>query len=1340
MGKTSKRILAMLLVFLLAASCLFGCSGGGTPENTVPSAVTVTEPQAEQLRGTYTNGIYDDFSPKKLSSSQKLQASKWFSVGAKKQHTVLIYMVGSDLETGSGFASRDLREMMASGLDTGKTNLVIYAGGSKSWDLNISSKKNTLLQLDGSGNLKTVGETAQAANMGNPRVLSDFLQYGYKNFPAEQYSLVFWNHGGGHLAGYGVDEQFGDSLSLYELQWAMENSPFKQTKLEMLGFDACLMATLETASAMSPYAKYFVASQEVESGTGWDYRYLSAYNTATSITVVTDKLLTCYRSSFQGRNVQYTLSCLDLSQMPAAVSAASALFLKMAEGVLTGQYKEIAQLRDRTKRLYPNHGYDLVDLGHMAQMLEDIYANQSANMIQALDRLVIQEVSNVSNTYGVSIYYPYDYQNNFVDRWEKAAGAYFDCQGYQLFLKAFASKWIKGRKALRWQDIRPETVPEQTQPAPTEPAPTQPAPTQPAPTEPTPTQPASTEPTHADPPASTSVSLDQVDPNERYFCWKIDPAYLDVYSSASYTLLRYDAETDTYVPILSDCRAVIDDQGIIYVPEDPYLFTLQTDKTVEPVVWCAWQTENTAVRNNYYAYNELLASGDAVIGGVKPVGMVFGQDAQGNLYLERFESRNEDAALFGKMDVDLSKWSSLGQHYEHYYLTKDAQGNILPAAQWSTDGSLTVEYIPYENNITLSRTRLSTVHGNYYLQLCLKDVQGVTYAVDGKQLQVGQKPRTVTLSTAAGELVFDIYDDHAELVAFEDARPEDPVHLSIPQTVEGKQLTVIGPEVFMGSYSLMSVSLPAGLVRIGQGAFRACYNLKNVSFPQTLTVIEDEAFFASPLEKVTLGRNLTTIGWRAFAATKLSQVEIPAAVTYVGNGAFYGCTLLKKITVAPGNAGYTSIGGVLFTKDGKTLVAYPAGASAAYSIPEGTETIASEAFRQCSALTAVTFPTTLKKIGSLAFCDTANLTQIALPDSLETLGSAAFGKSLAGEYGSVAVEIKLGTAVSWIGPEAFDGYRISSFAVAAGNAHYSANGACLMNAAGTRLVRVANTVQGALTVPETVNHIEEGAFADCDGLTGLTLPDSVTSVAAYAEFPETLKELIIGAGLLNWNNLKFCAGIENIYVSAENPNITVLDGNLYNGDVTALLLYRNREMTAYDMPDTVTQIVSGAFRGAEDYPLTQINLSRNLQTMPDGIFGACRNLQSIQVKSGNTVYRAYDGLLYSADGKTLIAMPMGKTGVVSVRSGTAEIGRGAIYDSGYIRAQQIVIPEGVTVIRDSNMMRFYGDQSVALQLPASLTDIHPTFLQYISAGEVTVKAPVGSAAAAYARQKGLLQQ
>lgn len=112
--------------------------------------------------------------------------------------------------------------------------------------------------------------------MGDPLTLSSFLNYGFDFFPADSYSLILWDHGGGPVLGYGVDENFRDLLTLDELSEALEDSVgAHMTKLEWIGFDACLMSSLEVASVLAPYANYMIASQETEPGWGWNYDFLS---------------------------------------------------------------------------------------------------------------------------------------------------------------------------------------------------------------------------------------------------------------------------------------------------------------------------------------------------------------------------------------------------------------------------------------------------------------------------------------------------------------------------------------------------------------------------------------------------------------------------------------------------------------------------------------------------------------------------------------------------------------------------------------------------------------------------------------------------------------------------------------------------------------------------------------------------------------------------------------------------------------------------------------------------------------------------------------------------------
>ena len=1287
------RITALLLCLLLLAGC------GSKPQ----------EPTRGNPSGIYTNGTYDDFEPNRISDRNKLAFVNNNSAQTQvKKHTVLIYIVGSDLESNGGYATKDVKEMIDSGFDTQENNLLVYAGGSKSWNLKISSTQNWLLRLRSSGNFYAEAATQEAANMGNARVLADFLTFAYKNYPAEKYSLIFWDHGGGPLYGYGVDEQFNDSLYLHELQWAMKHSPFQKQKLEMVGFDACLMASLEIAGMFAPYAKYMVASEEIEPGSGWNYSFLNVYNSDVPTTTVTQRVLNDYKKSLRA-STKYTLSCMDLSMLDEAVAAADTLFLKMAEGCLTGNYATIARLRDKTRRFaVSSSAYDLVDLGHMASLLRSTYGTQAAALESALEKLVVQQVSNMQNTSGVSIYYPYDSQKNFVNYGEKISGAYFNSQGYQLFLKAFASKWISGRPQLNWDSIKPKE----------------------------PAQSPSTKPPTSKPPADDETPSTQ----ESYLTWQIDPAYLGAYSSASYTILRYDADTDTYTPVLSDCQAQIDKNGIVYVPKDPYIFTVTTDSTPEAIVWPVTQAESLSQQSTYYSHSTLLASGDVVIGSAKAVEVILGENEKGEIYLDRVLTRNEDASLFGKGDVELSQWSNLGILSYQYYLTKDTDGNILSAEKWSTDGALTVEYVPYTSWLQFQKERLSKHKGEYYLELSLTDVQGNRHNMTLQQLQAAESYQTYEYTSAAGTLCYRVYDDHAQLVDFKEAEfnsfSDTPLSLTLPDTINSKPVTVICSEVFKGCYSLGSVQLNPSLQRIEQGAFRACYNLKQVTMYNGLAYIGEEAFYASSLEAVSLPETVTAIGWRAFAGTKLSCVTLPASLTHLGSGAFYGCQKLTEILAAPGSAKYASVDGVLFSADLQTLLAYPAGKGSSYFVPAHTKVIASEAFRECPMLTDLRLSNGLEKIAPLAFCDTLNLERISLPESLKSLGSAAFGKSMSAERTHTITRISLGKNLAWIGEGAFDGYYFGGFYVAEGSTAFSADGPYLMNASGSRLIRVSTKLQHTARIPDTVNHIEAGAFTDCTGLTEIVLPDSVTSIAELADIPATVTSLTVGKSLRNWNNLKYCAQIESLGISVENPNFKAVDGNLYNGDVSELLLFRSKEVSC-SLPDTVVRIVSGAFRGGRTLPLQQLTLPASLEAMPDGAFGQCAELQSITVSSGNSHYSCYDGLLYNADGTVLLALPMGKTGTVAVKPGTLEIARGAIYDSSLLQAEAIVLPEGLLAIRDSNLMSSGKAAVLTVELPASLTDIHADFMKYFRNGSVNVVCPAGSYAQRYAQSKNL---
>ena len=194
----------------------------------------------------------------------------------------MIYMVASNLESEMGAASMDIAEMIQSGVDVNKTNVVIFTGGASQWKSDVPSDKNYVLRLDGKGGLYIDGSTSDLENMGEAETLLGFLDFCSENYKTDHNMLIFWDHGAGPVYGYGVDEVYkNDTMTYSEMSAAMSASSFSgKNKLDLVGFDACLMASLEYANLFSDYADYMVASQEIEPGLGWDYYSLSEFNSS----------------------------------------------------------------------------------------------------------------------------------------------------------------------------------------------------------------------------------------------------------------------------------------------------------------------------------------------------------------------------------------------------------------------------------------------------------------------------------------------------------------------------------------------------------------------------------------------------------------------------------------------------------------------------------------------------------------------------------------------------------------------------------------------------------------------------------------------------------------------------------------------------------------------------------------------------------------------------------------------------------------------------------------------------------------------------------------------------
>ena len=329
------------------------------------------------------------------------------------EYTILVYLNGSNLETDHGCASEDLEEIVAADFDRKDINVVIQTGGAKYWWASGIPSKKPARFLAQKGKLSKL-EELDSQMMVDPATLTDFIDWGVKNYPAERYGLILWNHGSGAVWGFGYDEFAGDDeLVLSELNRAFSDSVMSQQKFEFIGFDACLMANIETAYICRNYASYLIASEELEPGYGWDYdNFLSILGDDPKMPgdeigqVIVDSFIAYYNENGM-EDEATTLSCIDLSKVNEAVAALDD-FIAVAN-MNNYTYQQIAKSRAGTKKFGLDDPIDMVDIVHMAEQFTELCPEQSEALIAAVDELVVykSEGSYVENAGGISLYFPY---------------------------------------------------------------------------------------------------------------------------------------------------------------------------------------------------------------------------------------------------------------------------------------------------------------------------------------------------------------------------------------------------------------------------------------------------------------------------------------------------------------------------------------------------------------------------------------------------------------------------------------------------------------------------------------------------------------------------------------------------------------------------------------------------------------------------------------------------------------------------------------------------------------------------------------------------------------------
>ncbi len=377
----------------------------------------------------------------------------------RKKLTLMVYMCGSNLESRFGSASADIQEMLDSGFDSDEINLLVMTGGSEKWAMGFGAGETTIHQLSRRGRRAVWpgrGEAGESLNMGDPATLEFFMEYCRKNFPAREYALILWDHGGGPMGGVCWDELHQmDHLSVQDVAKAVRYA-LSGDKLSWIGFDACLMSSLEVACTLAPYAEYMIASQETEPAHGWNYVFLKGLENDENGGQTGRRIVDAYFEQEVDGGDTLTLSCVDLSRIGEVSRRMDPFFEQQALLVSEELFPRLSSLRMQSRGFgkadvfSESIAYDLVDLADLVTRLD---AEKGGPLLQAVQSAVVCARASVDGACGLSVYHPFQNKQRYMETWRDAYTGMEGSPGYAGYIFRFGSM-LTSDEMIDWGGLR----------------------------------------------------------------------------------------------------------------------------------------------------------------------------------------------------------------------------------------------------------------------------------------------------------------------------------------------------------------------------------------------------------------------------------------------------------------------------------------------------------------------------------------------------------------------------------------------------------------------------------------------------------------------------------------------------------------------------------------------------------------------------------------------------------------------------------------------------------------------------------------------------------------------
>ena len=409
-----------------------------------------------------------------------------------------------------------------------------------------------------------------------------------------------------------------------------------------------------------------------------------------------------------------------------------------------------------------------------------------------------------------------------------------------------------------------------------------------------------------------------------------------------------------------------------------------------------------------------------------------------------------------------------------------------------------------------------------------------------------------------------------------------------------EEVREIGVQAFYGCEKLYEIIVPEGVIKISPWSFSGCSSLRSVIIPKSVIEIGSWAFNnCTSLTSIIISGGIKKIDNIFSSCPSLVEVSIPDSVVEIKSSTFEGCSSLQSIQVSEDNQCYTSINGILYSKDKSKLIKAPEGLkSREIVVPKSVTEIDNSAFRDMVYVVDIKLPDGLAVIGNCAFYGCKSLQKIHLPESVCRLGKKSAGNIFK------------------------DCSSLSDISVDEGNGAFASINGILFDKAMTKLIKMpANCGVEHYSIPDSVIEIVSNAFEGCHSLKCIELTDNVIRIGSGAfrncislqtiEIPNSVIEL--GSSVFEG-----CSALQEIEI----PNsISYISYSTFENCSS---------LQSIDIPNSVKNIGFNAFKGC--ISLHSIDIPHSVLSIGFGAFENCSSLKSVEIPNINIIqHSSFDG-------------------------------------------------------------------------------------------------------------------